>query len=165
MLAGVEELLARDLVVPVDRVEPDLFEREALAAGLAGDVQREVDGELPAGLAVAAEERALHRLAVEVVDGGPALGLLDYRRPADRLLAVPFDRDDVRRVHRPHDLEVLALPAHLHKLRRGGLKAHRVISIRKERLVRADPIRSGASNALDESGNVAGRSRPHPPTR
>src|SRR4051794_10315423 len=128
MLARVEELLARDLVVPVDGVEAHLLEREALAVGLAGYLQREVDGELPAGLAVAAEERALHGLAVEIVVGDPPLRLLDHRRPAGRLLAVALDRDDVRRVHRAHHLEVLALPAQLHELRRYGLKAHGVIS-------------------------------------
>ena len=45
VLAVVEELLARDLVV-LDRVDADFFERDALAGGFGGDVEGEVDGEL-----------------------------------------------------------------------------------------------------------------------
>jgi hypothetical protein len=41
----VEELLARDLVV-LDRVDTDLFERDALAGGFGHNVEGEVNGEL-----------------------------------------------------------------------------------------------------------------------
>jgi len=43
--ADVEELLARDLVV-LDRINADLFERDALSAGLGSNVEGEVDGKL-----------------------------------------------------------------------------------------------------------------------
>ena len=45
MLAIVEELLARDLVV-LDRVDTDFLEGDALTGGFSGDVEGEVDGEL-----------------------------------------------------------------------------------------------------------------------
>ena len=46
MLAFVEELLARDLVVLVHRVDGDFFERDALAGRLGSDVEGEVNDEL-----------------------------------------------------------------------------------------------------------------------
>jgi hypothetical protein len=45
MLAIVEELLARDLVV-LDRVDADLFESDPLAGRFGRDFEGEVDGEL-----------------------------------------------------------------------------------------------------------------------
>src|SRR5262245_51678779 len=55
--AVVEELLARDDVV-LDGVQSDFLVRHALAAGLGGEVQRCINGELPrAGVRVAEEER------------------------------------------------------------------------------------------------------------
>ena len=44
--ALVEELLARDLVLLADGVDPDFFQPGALAARLGRDVEREVDREL-----------------------------------------------------------------------------------------------------------------------
>src|SRR5947209_1659352 len=76
VVAFVEELLARDLVV-LDRVEGDFFQREALAAGLTGDVQGEIDRELALGIGAAAEERPAHFFAMEGVDLGPVPGFLD----------------------------------------------------------------------------------------
>ena len=57
MLAIVEELLARDLVV-LDCVDTDFFEGDALAAGFERDFEGEVDGELVG----AVEERTEDRL-------------------------------------------------------------------------------------------------------
>src|SRR6202043_1625787 len=57
-----------------------------------------------------------HSFPVEGLVGDPILGFLDHRILAGGLLAVAFHRNNVRRVHRAHDVEVLALPAQLHKL-------------------------------------------------
>ena len=63
MLAIVEELLVRDLVV-LDRVDTDFFEGDALADGFAGNVEGEVDGELIGVRAVAFIIRSVHRFVV-----------------------------------------------------------------------------------------------------
>src|SRR5262245_8489062 len=107
-LTVVEELLARDLVVR-DGVEADLFERDALARALVGDLEREGHRELVRSV----EERTAHLLGEDLVVALPDLGLLDDRPLALGLGAVSFDRDDGRRVHRAHDVEVLALVAQL----------------------------------------------------
>ncbi len=66
MLAIVEELLARDLVV-LDRVDTDFFEGDALAGGFAGDIEGEVDGELIGVRAV--KERTADLFAADDVVG------------------------------------------------------------------------------------------------
>ena len=123
VVAVVEELLARDLVV-LDRVEGDFLECEALAGGFAGDIQGEIDGELAVGIGAAAVERAAHRFAVEGVDFGPVLGFRDNRSLAGGLLAVAFDGNDCLRVHRLHHVEVLALAAQFNKLAGDVFEAH-----------------------------------------
>src|SRR5260221_4590413 len=109
VLAVVEELLARDPVVLVDGVDADLLEGDAPAGGFGSDVESEVDGELIGVRAVV--ERAGHGLAVEGFVRDPVLGFLDDRTLAGGFLAVPFDGDDCRRIHRAHHVEVLASPA------------------------------------------------------
>src|SRR5271170_929403 len=77
MLAIVEELLARDLVLLVYCVDADFFAGDALAGGFRGDVEGEVDDELIRVGAV--KERASHGLSVEGFVGDPVLGFLDHR--------------------------------------------------------------------------------------
>src|ERR1700722_3597375 len=58
VLAVIEELLARDLVVFINCIGGDFFAGDALAGGFGGDVEGEVDDELIGVGAV--EERAGH---------------------------------------------------------------------------------------------------------
>lgn len=88
VVAIVEELLARDLVV-LHRIDTYLFQGDSLAAGFWGDIEREADSELIGCLTV--EERAGHCLAVEGFVGDPVLGFLDHRTLTDGLLAVAFN--------------------------------------------------------------------------
>src|ERR1700722_16891514 len=113
----VEELLAGDEVV-LYCVDADFFEDGALAGGFWGDVKGEVDDELVGVRAV--EERAGHGFAVEGFIGDPVLGFLDDRTLPGSLLAVAFDGDDCRRIEGAHHIEVLPLPAQVHKLFRDG---------------------------------------------
>src|ERR1700676_1097800 len=113
MRAVVEELLARDLIV-LDGIDTDFFESDALTRGFGGDVQGKEDDELVRVRAI--EKRPGHSLPVEGFVGDPVLRFLDHRILAGGLLAVAFNRNNARRVHRAHDVDVLALPAQLHKL-------------------------------------------------
>src|SRR5580700_3953307 len=113
MRAVVEELLARDLIV-LDGIDTDFFEGDALTGGFGRDVQGKEDYELIRVRAI--EKRSCHSLSIEGFVGDPVLRFLDHRILPGGLLAVAFNRNNVRRVHRAHDVEVLALPAQLHKL-------------------------------------------------
>src|SRR5207248_2300221 len=77
-------------------------------------VEGEVNRELIRRGAI--EERPGHGFAVKSFVCAPVLGFLDHRALAGGFLAVAFNRNDLRRVHRAHHVEVLALPAQLHKL-------------------------------------------------
>ena len=61
---------------------------------------------------------------MNLVVGLPDLRFVDYRLLPLGLLPNPLHRHDVGRIHRPHQIEVLELVAHLHKLPADGLKAH-----------------------------------------
>src|SRR5262245_20845553 len=111
-LAVVEELFTRDLVA-LDRVDGDLLERHALALGLGRDLEFEMDREL----AGTVEERSSHLLSVDGVVALPDLRLLDDGRLPNGLATVSLDGDDVGRVHRAHDFEVLALSTKIHEPR------------------------------------------------
>src|SRR4051812_9348995 len=91
VLAVVEELLALDLVVLTHGVDADLFNRFALAGGVAREVECEVGGEL----AGAVEVRAAHGLGVDVVVALPELRLVNDRLLAAGFVAVTLHRDDV----------------------------------------------------------------------
>src|SRR5262245_11027418 len=119
MLAIVEELLARDLVV-LDRVDADLFESDPLAGRFGRDFEGEVDGELVGPV----EEGTADLFAPDGVFGLPLLGLLDNRCLVGGFLAADFDRNDVASVHRVHQVEVLALVAQYHKLTGNCFKDH-----------------------------------------
>jgi hypothetical protein len=119
MLAIIEELLARNLVV-LDRVDADFFERDPLAGGFGSDIQGEVDGELVGTV----EEGPANLFALDGFVGLPDLGLLDDRRLTGGFLTAAFDGNNVRRVHRAHDVKILALVTQLYKLPGDGLKAH-----------------------------------------
>src|SRR6185436_20129012 len=107
VLPLIEELLAGDLVALADRVDSDLFDRDTLPGRLGRDVEGEVNGELIWIRAI--EERPGNRLAIEGLVRAPIFGFLDHRLLPGGLLSVAFDGDDVRRVHRAHHVEVLAL--------------------------------------------------------
>src|SRR6478672_6472684 len=94
MLAVVEELLARDLVV-LNGIHADLFDGLALSGGFPRDVEGEVDGELVG----AVEEGAADFFAVDLVVASPNLGLVDDRLLAGGFPPVAFDGHDVGRVH------------------------------------------------------------------
>jgi len=83
MLAVVEELLAGDLVVLVDRVDGDFRERDALARSLGRDIESKVDGELIG----AVEVRAENLFPVKGFVGDPVFGFLNDRLLADGFLA------------------------------------------------------------------------------
>src|ERR1700730_6887043 len=113
MRAVVEELLARDLIV-LHGIDTDFFEGDALTGGFGRDGQGKEDDELVRVRAI--EKRPGHSLSIEGLVGDPVLRFLDYRILAGGFLAVAFNRNNIRRVHRAHDVEVLALPAQLYKL-------------------------------------------------
>src|SRR5262245_46906652 len=102
--ANVEEFFTRDLIT-LDSVETDFFLRAALAAGFGRVVEHAVDGEpAGAGLGIAAEKRPVQLLTMEDVVVLEYFRLTDDRLLADGFLAVAFDRDHVRRIHRAHHL-------------------------------------------------------------
>src|ERR1700733_12283213 len=113
MRAVVEELLARNLIV-LDGIDCDFFAGDALTGGFGRDVQGKEDDKLVRVRAI--EKRPGHSLTVEGFVGDPVLRFLDHRILAGRLLAVALNRNNIRRVQSAHDVEVLALPAQLHKL-------------------------------------------------
>jgi hypothetical protein len=121
MRAVVEELFARDLIV-LNGIDTDFFESDALTGGFGRDVQGKEDDELVRVRAI--EKRPGHSFSVEGFVGDPILRFLDHRILAGGLVAVAFNRNNVRRVHRAHDVEVLALPAQFHKLAGYRSNAH-----------------------------------------
>jgi hypothetical protein len=113
MRAVVEELLPRDQIV-FDGINTDFFEGDALTGRFGRDVQAKEHDELVRICAI--EKWPCHSLSVEGFVGDPVLGFLDHWTLAGGLLAVAFNRNNVWRVQRTHDVEVLALPAQLNKL-------------------------------------------------
>jgi len=68
---------------------------------------------------------------------------------AGGLLAVTFDGDNVRRIHRAHHIKVLPLPAQFHKLLGNGSKAHDKLLFEKLAVshhpISSDPMRGYTS--------------------
>ena len=104
---------------------PPLVVRDAIAAGLGGEIDRRVHGEAAgARIAVPEDERPADVLAQDVVAALEHLRLVDDHVLADVLLPVGLDGDHLRRVHRAHDLEVLPLVDQLLEFPGDGLNAH-----------------------------------------